>query len=203
MLSWNTAPSWNQIESHIIDAMDYQGGSTFRSYLNEHAPSVALNIRRVESVRLAFIQAEWQAASSLRQRYSDLDIENVLGDLISVANQMAMIIAGGVLTGGTIGVGVGALGAGAGAVPMGLAGAALGLQISTWVLGVLGLASIADFFIDGLPRIAEYYVEGINIAWKGPRGDDGLQPLSQDDPIAQSRAAHHNTLLWGTSRSSH
>lgn len=171
--------------------MDYQGRSTFRIYLNEYVPSVVLNLRRVESVRLTFIQAEWQAALLVRQKFSDLSIDDILGDLISTANQMAMIIAGGVLTGGTIGAGVGVLGAGAGSIPLGLAGAALGLKISTWILGALGLASIAEFFTEGLPRIVDYYLEGINIAWRGPRGDDGLQPLSQDDPMAQSRAAHY------------
>lgn len=67
----------------------------------------------------------------------------------------------------------------------------MGLQVSTWLLGMLGLVSVAEFFVEGLPRIGEYYLDGINIAWNGPRGDDGLNPFSQDDPFAPQRAAHH------------
>jgi hypothetical protein len=77
---------------------------------------------------------------------------------------------------------------------MGAAGAAMGLHVSTWILGVLGLTSIAEFFVEGLPRIGEYYLTGLNIAWKGPRGDDGLNPFSQDDPFAEDRAVHHIAL---------
>ncbi len=56
---------------------------------------------------------------------------------------------------------------------------------------MLGLVSVAEFFVEGLPRIGEYYLDGINIAWNGPRGDDGLNPFSQDDPFAAQSAAHH------------
>ena len=57
-----------------------------------------------------------------------------------------------------------------------MAGAAMGLKVSTWILGVLGLVSIAEFFVEGLPRIGEYYLDGIDIAWKGSQGDEGLHP---------------------------
>jgi hypothetical protein len=77
---------------------------------------------------------------------------------------------------------------------MGAAGAAMGLQASTWILGILGLTSIAEFFVEGLPRIGEYYLTGINTAWKGPRGEEGLNPFSRDDPFAQRSAAHDIAL---------
>ncbi|MEG2042612.1 MAG: hypothetical protein RR068_16080, partial [Hafnia sp.] len=151
---------------------------------------MSLNIRRVNSVRTAFIHAEWKAAELLRKRFSELDISSILHELLSVVTQMAMIVAGSVLTGGAIGAGVGAFAGGAGAIPMGTAGAAMGLQVSTWILGVLGLTSIAEFFVEGLPAIGKYYVDGINIAWEGTQGDDGLSPYSRDDPFAQHRATH-------------
>ncbi|EKT4465860.1 hypothetical protein QEL93_001233 [Pseudomonas putida] len=187
-------PSWQEIESRIINEMGYQGGAHFRTHLNEQVASLALNLRRVRAVQSAFDQAEWQAARMLRQRFADLDIASIVDELLIVVRQMAMIVASGVITGGAIGAGIGVLGSGAGAIPFAGAGAAMGLKVSGWILGVLGLASIAEFFIDGLPRIGEYYLDGICIAWKGTRGDEGLSPFSQDDPHAVSRAAHHIAL---------
>jgi hypothetical protein len=174
--------------------MGYQGGACYRTHFNERAPSLSLNIRRINSVRSAFIQAEWEAGRLLRQRFSDLDISSVLNELLDVVTQMAMIVAGSALIGGAVGAGTGAFLAGAGAIPMGAAGFAMGLQVSTWILGILGLTSIAEFFVEGLPRIGEYYLTGINAAWKGPRGEEGLNPFSGDDPFSEKKAAHHIAL---------
>lgn len=187
-------PSWQQIEDRIAHQMGYQGGASFRTSLNEYVTSVSLNIRRIDSVRTAFIHAEWKAAELLRQRFSELDISSILNELLGIISQMAMIVAGSVLTGGAIGAGVGAFGGGAGAIPVGAAGAAMGFQVSTWILGILGLASIAEFFVEGLPAIGKYYLDGINIAWEGTRADDGLSPYSHDDPFAQQRATHQIAL---------
>lgn len=191
---WHWVPSWQQIERRIINEMGYQGGAHFRTYLNEHVPSLALNLRRVDSVRSAFHQAEWKAAGLLRRRFADLDINSILDDLIAVATQMAMIVAGSVLTGAAIGAGVGAFAGGAGAIPGSIAGTAIGFQVSSWILGILGIASLAEFFVDGLPRIADYYLRGIGIAWEGTRGEEGLSAFSQDDPFAISQAAHFIAL---------
>ncbi|MFQ6572321.1 DUF6861 domain-containing protein [Pseudomonas sp. UM16] len=189
---WNFVPSWFEIENRVTREMGFQGGGRFRSYLNEYVPSIGLNIRRVESVRSAFNRAEWQAADALRQRFADLDISSILTELLGVVNQMAMIVVGSVVTGGGIGAGIGAFaGGGVGAIPVGAAGAAMGLQASTWMLAALGLVSVAEFFVEDLPRIGEYYLEGISIAWEGPRGDEGLNPFSSDDPFAQERASHY------------
>ena len=194
MFLWHMVPTWHEIENRITREMGYQGGACYRTHLNERAPSVALNIRRINSVRSAFNLAEWEAGHLLRQRFADLDISSVLNELIDVVTQMAMIVAGGALIGGAVGAGTGAFLGGAGAIPMGAAGAAMGLQVSTWILGILGLTSIAEFFVEGLPRIGEYYLTGINIAWEGPRGEEGLNPFSQDDPSAQRRAANDIAL---------
>ena len=186
-------PSWLEIESRVTDHMGYQGGAHFRTYSNEPVASLALNLRRVDSVRKAFIHAEWQAAHLLRQRFAELDINSIVDELIDVVKQMAMIVAGSAITGGLLGAGIGAFGGGAGALPLGAAGAAMGLKVSGWILGVLGLASIAEFFIEGLPRIGEYYLDGIRIAWEGTR-DEGFNPFGRDDPHAISTAAHHIAL---------
>jgi len=182
-------PSWFEIESRVTDQMGYQGGAHFRNYLNEPVASLALNLRRVDSVRKAFNHAEWQAAHLLRQRFAELDINSIVDELIDVVKQMAMIVAGSAITGGLLGAGIGAFGGGAGAFPLGAAGAVMGLKVSGWILGVLGLASIAEFFIEGLPRIGEYYLDGIRIAWEGTR-DEGFNPFGRDDPHAISSAAH-------------
>jgi hypothetical protein len=194
MFLWHIVPSWHQIEDRIRQEMGYQGGARFRNHWGEPAPSLSLNIRRVESVRSAFYQAEWQAGDLLRRRFADLDISVILNDLIDVVTQMAMIVAGSTLTGGAIGAGMGAFFGGAGAIPMGAAGAALGMQVSSWILKILGLQSVAEFFIEGLPRVGGYYVTGIQTAWEGPRGEEGLAPFSQDDPFAVSSAAHNIAL---------
>lgn len=194
MFFWHIVPSWHQIEDQVRQEMGYQGGARFRNHWGEPAASLSLNIRRVESVRSAFYQAEWQAADLLRRRFADLEISIIIDDLIDVVTQMAMIVAGSTLTGAAIGAGVGAFFGGAGAVPMGAAGAALGLQVSSWILAVLGLQSIAEFFVEGLPRVGGYYLTGIHTAWEGPRGEEGLTPFSQDDPYAVSSAAHNIAL---------
>ncbi|MCF5656683.1 DUF6861 domain-containing protein [Pseudomonas poae] len=194
MFLWQIGPSWQQIEDRIRDEMGYQGGAQHRNHWGEPVPSLSLNIRRVASVRSAFHQAEWQASELLRRRFADLDISIILKDLIDVVTQMAMIVAGSTLAGGALGAGVGTFFGGAGAVPMGAAGATMGLQVSSWILGMLGLQSIAEFFVEGLPRIGWYYLTGIKAAWEGTRGEEGLTPFSQDDPLAVSSAGHNIAL---------
>lgn len=189
MFLWHRVPTWHEIENRITREMGYQGGARYRTHFNEPAPSVSLNIRRVNCVRSAFIEAEWEAARLLRHRFADIDIASVLNELIEVVAQMAMIVAGSVLIGGAIGAGTGAFLGGVGAIPMGAAGAAMGLQVSTWILGILGLTSIAEFFTDGLPRIGDYYWRGIHIAWNGPRSEGGLDPFRPDDSSARYSAA--------------
>jgi len=44
-------PSWLEIESRVTDQMGYQGGAHFRNHLNEPVASLALNLRRLKSVR--------------------------------------------------------------------------------------------------------------------------------------------------------
>ncbi|WP_085675893.1 MULTISPECIES: DUF6861 domain-containing protein [unclassified Pseudomonas] len=190
MLLWHIVPTWHDIESRITDEMGYQGGAHFRTYLNQEVPSLALQLRRVDSVRRAFYKAEWVAGELLRQRFADLDIKTILNDLLGVAEQMAMIVAGTALTGGLLGAGIGAFAGGVGAFPGGVAGTAIGFKVSGWILGVLGIASLAEFFVDGLPRIGECYLDGIGIAWEGPRGEQGLNAFSQDNPFAINQAAH-------------
>lgn len=191
MRLWNFLPSWFEIEDRLRLEVQSSGLGDFRSYLNEQAPSVELVLRRVDNIRTAFYRAEFEATALLRQRFADVDIADVLFDLMGVVGDMAMIIAGSVLAGGAMGAGVGALAGGIGAGPGAFAGMAIGLQASSWILGVLGLASVAEFFVQGLPALLDHYVRGIQVAWDGTRGDEGLNPISQDDPWVVDQAAHH------------
>lgn len=191
MRLWNVLPSWFEIEDRLRLEVQSSGLGDFRSYLNEQAPSVELVLRRVDNIRTAFYRAEFEASSLLRQRFADIDISDVLFDLMGVVGDMAMIIAGSVLAGGALGAGVGALAGGIGAGPGAFAGMAVGLQASSWILGVLGLASVAEFFVQGLPALLDHYVRGIQVAWDGTRGNEGLNPISQDDPWVVDQAAHH------------
>ncbi|KZL42263.1 hypothetical protein VT47_01670 [Pseudomonas syringae pv. syringae] len=185
-------PSWLDIERRISRSMGYQPGASFQRRLNnEPVSTLQLNLRRVGNIRSAFNRAELEAARRLGRRFLDIDIASIINDLIDVVTQMAMIVAGSTLAGGAIGAGVGSFFFGAGAVPMGAAGAAIGLELSTWILGILGLASIAEFFVDGLPRLVDHYVRGITVAWEGTRGEPGLNPFGGDDPQVVDRAAHH------------
>ncbi|WP_455913977.1 DUF6861 domain-containing protein [Pseudomonas syringae] len=191
MRLWNVLPSWFEIEDRLRLEVQSSGLGDFRSYLNEQAPSVELVLRRVDNIRTAFYRAEFEASALLRQRFADIDIADVLFDLMGVVGDMAMIIVGSVLAGGAMGAGVGALAGGIGAGPGAIAGMAAGLQASSWILGVLGLASVAEFFVQGLPALLDHYVRGIEVAWDGTRGNDGLNPISQDDPWVVDQAAHH------------
>lgn len=191
MFAGRVLPSWFEIEDRLITEVESRGLGNFRSSLNETVMSVGLVLRRVENIRTAFYRADHEAAELLRQRFADIDIANVLNELLSAVSQMAMIVAGSVLTGGAIGAGVGALAGGAGAVPGAFTGIAIGLQAGTWILGVLGLASVAEFFVDGLAPLIEHYLRGIETAWEGTRGDEGLSPFSQDDFLVVERASHH------------
>lgn len=146
-------PSWHEIESRVIAMVGYPSGGQFRTSLNEEVASLGLNLRRIDAVRSAFYQAEWQTAHMLRQRFVDLDINSIVDELLRVVQQMAMIVVGSTITGGLLGATVGAFAGGAGTIPLAGAGAVMGLKVSGWILGALGLASIAEFFVEGLPRI--------------------------------------------------
>jgi hypothetical protein len=143
--------------------------------------------RRIRCVRTACHLAEREAADSLLKRFADLDIRSILDELISVVADMAMIIIGSALTGAVIGGGVGLLAGGIGAFPGAAAGALVGVEAGTWILGILGLASIAEFLEDGWKPIVNGYIQGVSTAWNGPQERTGnpLGSFSSDGMAAQ------------------
>ncbi|WP_296187618.1 DUF6861 domain-containing protein [Pseudomonas sp. UBA1879] len=191
MLQGIVLPSWFEIEERLVREIRSTGLGEFRSYFNEHLPSISTVIRRVDHIRTAFYRAEIEAAHLLKQRFADIDIREVVQELLGVVGQMALIVAGSVLTGGVIGASAGALAGGVGIVPGAFTGMAAGLQASSWILTVLGLASIADYFVDGLPAILEHYFTGIQVVWNGTQGDDGLNPFGANELLVVESASHH------------
>lgn len=169
---------------------------TFSAHGFPHRASLHLLRRRISSVRHACDLAEREAAHQLLKRFADLDIHDILDDLIEVVTEMAMIVVGSTVTGAVIGGGVGFFAAGVGAVPGAASGALIGAQAGGWLLSLLGLASVAEFFMDGLPAIIEGYVRGIATAWRGPRElpNDPLNTF-YDDPTAAQQGA------WDIARS--
>ena len=182
-------PSWLEIQSRVTFRHAYHCHGNYGPALSQGASSVVVLQRRVDSIRSAFFFAESEAAVLLRRRFSDLDISSILSELIAVVSDMAMIVLGSAVAGGAIGAGIGALGVGAGIAPFASAGALMGLQVSNWILGMLGLASIAEFFIESLPRVAEHYLRGINTAWSSVRANRGLLPYCSDNSFGTGYAS--------------
>ncbi|RAU43067.1 DUF6861 domain-containing protein, partial [Pseudomonas sp. RIT409] len=191
MFEGTVLPSWFEIEERLLFEIRSAGQGKFRGYFNEHLPSVSTVLRRLDHIRTAFYRAEFEAADLLRQRFADLDIGEVVQELLGTVGQMALIVVGSVLAGGVIGAGAGALAGGAGALPGGLAGMGVGLQASGWILTALGLASIAEYFVNGLPVLLDHYLVGIQVVWDGISGDEGLNPFGENELLVVQRATHH------------
>ncbi|WP_268796360.1 DUF6861 domain-containing protein [Pseudomonas huanghezhanensis] len=200
---WTRIPSWLDIEAYAERIFSKRGLAERRTGMNPLSPPSSINVpsidliyRRVRCVRRACDLGEKEAANSILKRFSDLDIRSILDEMISAVVDMAMIIIGSALTGATIGGGIGLLAGGIGAFPGATAGALVGVQAGTWILGVLGLASIAEFFTEGLKPIATGYIRGVSTAWNGPRERTG-NPLSSfsDDSMAAQQGA------WDIARS--
>jgi hypothetical protein len=191
-LKW--IPSWLDIEAQADRLFGRQRVGERPKGLNPlspptslNAPSMNLIYRRISCVRNACHLAEREAAASLLKRFADLDIRSILDELISVVADMAMIIIGSALTGAVIGGGVGLLAGGIGAFPGAAAGALVGVEAGTWILGILGLASIAEFLEDGWKPIVNGYIQGVSTAWDGPQERTGnpLGSFSSDGIAAQ------------------
>lgn len=200
---WIRIPSWLDIEAYAERLFSTRSLGLRERGMNPlsppsfmNAPSIDLIYRRIKCVRRACDLGEQEAANSILKRFSDIDIRSILDEMISTVVDMAMIIIGSVLTGATIGGGIGLLAGGVGAFPGATAGALVGVEAGTWILGVLGLASIAEFFTEGVKPIAAGYIRGISAAWNGPRERTG-NPWSSfsDDNMAAQQGA------WNIARS--
>ncbi|RMS42018.1 hypothetical protein ALP71_04231, partial [Pseudomonas coronafaciens pv. garcae] len=119
---WTRIPSWLDIEAHAERLFSTRGLGERERGMNPLSPPSSINVpsidliyRRVRCVRRACDLGEKEAANSILERFSELDIRSILDEMISTVADMAMIIIGSALTGATIGGGIGLLAGGIGA----------------------------------------------------------------------------------------
>ena len=124
-------------------------------------------INRVSEVRSALWRSTHIAGHMLAERLAGIDLSGVLGILLDACKDIALYWGGSVLLGGAAGAGIGVFFGGVGAIPGAFAGAAFGAQAGTWVLGLLGLASLVEGLGAALGEALWCYESGIENAW-GP-----------------------------------
>ncbi len=126
---------------------------------------------RLDCVRGALRSADTLTVQELQREFGEIEIDTVLSSLLDVLKDAALIVLASTSVGGAAGAAVGALVGGVGAIPGAAAGAALGAKVGGWILAVLGLKALADFFIEGLPAILDHYSRGLSRAWAAPDHD--------------------------------
>jgi hypothetical protein len=126
---------------------------------------------RLDCVRAALRSADTLTVQELQREFGEIEIGTVLTSLLDVLKDASLIVLASTGIGGAAGAAVGALAGGVGAIPGAAAGAALGAKVGGWILAVLGLKALADFFIEGLPAILGHYRRGLSRAWAAPDHD--------------------------------
>ena len=170
---WTTPPDWFDLERRLANYFPSSGfGASSRSMGFHSHHSDGYNdtdpLHRLKCVKDAFVYANTPAVLRLGRRFVEIDIREIVGDLLESVAEMARILVASMLLGGAVGGAVGGLAGGVGAIPGVAMGTAVGLKAGSWILGLLGLSAIADFFIDGLPNIVSAYERGVNTAWGAP-----------------------------------
>jgi hypothetical protein len=170
---WNTSPDWFNLELRLSNYFPSAGFGAFnrQAVFHSHNPYDYYDTHpahRLKCVKDAFFYANTPAMLRLGKRFAEIDMREVVGDLLESVAEMARILVASMLLGGAIGGAAGSLAGGVGAVPGVAVGTALGLKAGGWVLSILGLSAIADFFIDGMPNILGGYQRGVNMAWGAP-----------------------------------
>jgi hypothetical protein len=170
---WNTSPDWFDLELRLNSYFPSAGFGVFnrQAVFHSHSPYDYYDTHpahRLKCVKDAFFYANTPAMLRLGRRFAEIDMREVVGDLLESVAEMARILVASMLLGGAIGGAAGSLAGGVGAIPGVAVGTALGLKAGGWVLGILGLSAIADFFIDGVPTIVGAYQRGLNTAWGAP-----------------------------------
>ncbi|MFY9476072.1 MAG: DUF6861 domain-containing protein [Aquabacterium sp.] len=129
-------------------------------------------ISRIERVRLALNRSGPVAQGLIMTRLTGIDLGMIWGILVEACKDIALYYGGSVVAGTAVGGVAGFFAGGAGAVPGAMAGAAAGSQVGLWVLGFLGLKSLAEYMIDALPAAMRCYERGFKRAWgEAPRGN--------------------------------
>lgn len=132
---------------------------------------------RVDQVRSALEWANSAMVRKLAEQLAGLEVRTVAQALAAACADMALVWGGSVLLGAGAGAALGSLAAGVGAVPGAALGAGLGAQLGGAVLGLLGLAALAQDLGEGLPQAMRHYERGLELAWGIP---DGWYPREPD-----------------------
>ncbi|OUM05746.1 hypothetical protein BW686_19060 [Pseudomonas syringae] len=185
-------PSWDDIERNLDDKFNtlnqaYSDGlqSTYDSWngftrrVNTTATQAYgyMGGNRIDYVKAAVRLSHDIVESDLKRKWASIEIEQILPVLLQLVKEVAMILGGSVAVGAIAGGIAGAAFFGVGAVPVAAAGAGIGLQVGNLILLTLGLASIAEYFYQGLPACLSTLQEGFATAW---HADEGLKPEGLD-----------------------
>ncbi len=120
---------------------------------------------RIEYVHKALRESGRLSRDLIAGRLAGIDLSSIWHVLLKACEDIAITYAGSTAAGGAIGAAVGFFAGGVGAVPGAAIGAGIGAQIGTWILGLLGLASLLEYLGDSLPQAFGHYDRGLRTAW--------------------------------------
>ncbi|MFW3165846.1 DUF6861 domain-containing protein [Pseudomonas syringae pv. syringae] len=197
-------PSWDDIERNLDDkfntlnqgysdglqsAHDSWNGFTRRVSTAATQAFGYMGSNRIDSVKAAMRLSRDIVESDLKRKWASIEIEQILPVLLQLVKEVAMILGGSVAVGTIAGGVAGSLFFGVGAVPVAAAGAGIGLQVGNLILLTLGLASIAEYFYQGLPACLATLQEGFATAWHADEGlkPEGLDPTGGSAYVMQER----------------
>ena len=158
------------------------GGTSYEIHLATRA--------RVERVVKAFDDSKPMAVRMLADRLAGISFHTIQDILIEACRDVAICYGGAAIGGGMIGGVVGAFGGGIGAAPGAAVGAGAAMQVATWVMSIVGLKSLIEYFGDALPHALECYRRGFKKAWGTSESDSWLDAGRRTEGNAFVGAAH-------------
>lgn len=185
-------PSWDDIERNLDQTFGdlnqsidkglqsaNDGWDGFTRRLSNGASQVYADHggAQIDHVRQALTLSYPIVLDDLTRKLASINITEILPVLLKLVREVVMIMGGSVAVGAGIGGAVGSLAFGAGALPGAAVGGSIGLEVGNIILMALGLASIADYFRQGVGPCASSLSEGFMTAW---RAEDGLKPPGLD-----------------------
>lgn len=191
MNSFFSSPFWRDVERELERAPQFlrEGGI---NRMVEHTVAVRLLRDRLDCIRQACDRADHETRQRLRNMLTGLDIEPILHGLLDTLKEVVLIVGGSIGVGTAVGAGIGAFFGGIGAIPGGAVGAGVGAKVGTWILAALGLKSLAEFFLDGVPGILRSYYQGFTLAWQTGRDSATAQWWERGEQSSQiAKAAGH------------
>jgi hypothetical protein len=146
---------------------------------------------RVERVRAALDKSRSDAMGRIAAALKGIEVTAILTTLMNAVIEIATILGGSAITGAVVGGLVGSLAGGVGAAPGAAIGAAAGGQVGAWILGFLGLKSLAEDLSEAIPKAYASYQEGFSEAWGPPARWDRHEPPPRDDWFLVAGASRH------------